>query len=275
MANIPSVKLSNDIAMPQFGLGVWQAKDGQEVESAVTTALQAGYRLIDTAAIYGNEAGVGRAIKQSGIPREEIFLTTKVWNDDQGFDTTLLAFERSLQKLDTDYIDLYLIHWPMPNAGKFVDTWKALEKLYIDKKVRAIGVCNFKPAHLDTLLAEAEIVPMVNQIELHPRLQQYETRNFSAEHNIQVESYSPLMQARELLTNNMITSIAKAHDKTPAQVVLRWHVQQGLVVIPKSVTPERITENMQIFDFELTGEDMKKIEAMNTDTRIGADPDHF
>ena len=275
MANIPSITLNNGILMPQLGLGTWQARDGSEVEQAIATALAAGYRLIDTAAMYANEGGVGNAIRNSGIPREDMFLTTKVWNGNQGYDQTLRAFEASLKRLGLDYIDLYLIHWPMPAVGTFIDTWRALETLYADKRVRAIGVSNFMPAHLTELLRQATVIPAVNQIELHPRLTQEATRAFCAEHGIQVEAYSPLMRGRDILEDTTIQSIAAAHGKTPAQVTLRWHIQHGLVVIPKSVTPSRIQENAASFDFALTAEEMQRIDSMNTNSRIGGDPNTF
>lgn len=272
---VPNVVLNNGIAMPQFGLGVWQAQEGGEVELAVKTALENGYRLIDTAAIYGNEVGVGMAIKGSGVPREELFVTTKLWNDRQGYNSTLQAFDESLQKLSMDYIDLYLIHWPMPRQGKFVESWRAMERLYADKRVRAIGVSNFKPEHLQELLKASTIVPSINQIELHPKLQQIETRQFCEGQGIKIESYSPLMRGSELLNNSVLTGLADKHQKTPAQVVLRWHIQSGLIVIPKSVTPARIQENIDIFDFELDDEDMTAIARMNKNQRIGIDPDKF
>lgn len=272
---VPNIVLNNGIAMPQFGLGVWQAEEGGEVELAVRTALESGYRLIDTAAVYGNEVGVGMAVKGSGIPREELFITTKLWNDRQGYDETLQAFDESLAKLGMEYIDLYLIHWPMPRQGKFTETWQAMEKLYADKRVRAIGVSNFKPGHLRELLQTASVVPAVNQIELHPKLQQHETREFCAGHDIRVESYSPIMRGSELLNDPVLASLADKYQKTPAQIVLRWHIQSGLIVIPKSVTPARIQENISIFDFELGNEDMEVIAGMNKDQRIGIDPDKF
>lgn len=274
-ANIPDIVLNNGVVIPQVGLGVWQAQEGGEVELAVKTALQVGYRLIDTAAIYGNEVGVGMAIKGSGVSREDLFVTTKVWNDSQGYDKTLRAFDESLQKLGLDYLDLYLIHWPMPRNGAFIETWQAMEKLYADKRVRAIGVSNFKPTHLRELLEVSSVVPAINQIELHPKLQQHDTREFCAEHDIKVESYSPIMRGRELLNDPMLLKLADKHQKTPAQIVLRWHIQSGLIVIPKSVTPARIQENISIFDFELDDGDMKTIADMNEDRRIGIDPDKF
>lgn len=272
---VPTILLSNGVEMPQFGLGVWQAEEGVEVEQAVTTALACGYRLIDTAAIYRNERGVGKAIVANGIPRDELFITTKVWNTDQGYDSTLKAYDVSLERLQLDYVDLYLIHWPEPRAGKFIETWQAFEKLYADERVRAIGVSNFKPTHLEQLLEVAHIVPMVNQVELHPKLQQHETRVFCEQHDIKVESYSPIMRGSELLQDPVLTELANLHNKTPAQIVLRWHIQNGLIVIPKSVTPSRIQENIDIFDFELSDDDMQAIASMNEDKRIGIDPDKF
>ncbi|HEY0074098.1 MAG TPA: aldo/keto reductase [Abditibacteriaceae bacterium] len=270
---IPNITLNNGLNIPQVGLGVWQAAEGAEVENAVQSALESGYRLIDTAAIYGNEKGVGTAMKNSGVPREEIFLTTKLWNAHHEYDAALRAFDESLQKLDTDYVDLYLIHWPLPMEGKFTQAWKALEKIYADGRARSIGVSNFKPAHLDTLLAESEIVPAVNQIELHPMLTQRETRDYCAPHSIIIESYSPIMRGGEILENELISGLAQKYSKTPAQIVLRWHVQNGFIVIPKSVNAERIQENIDLFDFELTEDDVQQIDAMDNGTRLGADPD--
>ena len=270
---VPLITLNNGVTIPQVGLGVFQAKEGAEVEAAVHTALDAGYRLIDTAAAYGNEAGVGKAIKDSGLPREEIFITTKLWNAHHAYADALHAFDESLGRLDCGYIDLYLIHWPLPMEGKFTQAWKALEKLYDDKRVRAIGVSNFKPRHLEELLKGAKTVPAVNQIELHPLFQQKETRAYCADHGIAVESYSPLMQGREVLEHPLITNLARTYGKTPAQIILRWHVQSGLIVIPKSVKPERIRENLALFDFELSEEEMRAIEGMDQEKRINADPD--
>lgn len=272
MADIPLVTLHNGVTMPQFGLGVWQAEDGPEVEQAVGVALENGYRLIDTAAVYGNEAGVGRAITRSGIPRPEVFVTSKVWNSDQGFEATLKAFNASLERLGFDYLDLYLIHWPMPEVGAFVETWRALERLYEQKRVRAIGVSNFREKDLQRLIDEGLSVPMVNQVELHPRLTQQPLRQYCETYGIRVESWSPLMQGGEVLEHPTITGIAGRYGKTPAQTVLRWHIQNGLVVIPKSVTPARIKENIEIFDFRLDAEEMALIDDLNADMRIGADP---
>ncbi len=270
---VPTITLNNGVEIPQVGLGVFQTKEGAEVEQAVGAALEAGYRLIDTAAIYGNEAGVGRAIKASGLPREEIFITTKLWNAHHAYEDALRAFDESLRKLDSGYVDLYLIHWPLPMEGKFVDAWRALEKLYNDKRVRAIGVSNFTPRHLEELLNASETVPTVNQIELHPLFQQKETRAYCAERGIAIESYSPLMQAGEALEHSVIGNLAQKYGKTPAQVILRWHLQSGFIVIPKSARPERIRENLDLFDFELSTDEMRQIDGMDQNQRIGADPD--
>ncbi|KOV66705.1 oxidoreductase [Streptomyces sp. AS58] len=260
--------------MPQLGFGVWQVPD-DEAEHAVATALEAGYRSIDTAAIYGNEEGTGKAVRASGLPREEVFVTTKLWNGDQGYDATLRAFDVSLGKLGLDYVDLYLIHWPMPSKGKFVDTYKAFESLLADGRVRAIGVSNFLPEHLERLIDETSVIPAVNQIELHPHLQQHAVREFHAEQGIATEAWSPLGSGRGLLEVPAIVAIAQKHNRTPAQVVLRWHLQLGNVVIPKSVTPSRIKENIDVFDFTLDTEDLAAISALNEDRRLGPDPAAF
>ena len=272
-SNVPIITLNNGVEIPQIGLGVWQAAEGDEVENAVLAALETGYRLIDTAAIYGNEEGVGKAMKASGLPREEIFLTTKLWNAHHAYDDALRAFDESLAKLDCGYVDLYLIHWPLPMEGQFTQAWKALEKLYNDKRVRAIGVSNFKPHHLDELLKDAETVPSVNQIELHPMLQQKETRVHCDKHGIIVESYSPLMRGGEALEHPVIARLASQYVKTPAQIVLRWHIQNGFIVIPKSVKAKRIQENFAVFDFELSEDDMRTFDELDSGQRIGADPD--
>lgn len=268
----PTVGLHNGIKIPQIGLGVWKAQDGDEVENAVSFALEQGYRLIDTAAIYGNETGVGRAIRHSAIPREELFVTTKVWNSDQGYDATLKAFEASADRLKLDIIDMYLIHWPMPEVAKFVETWKALEHLYEDGRVRAIGVSNFREKDLQRLIDEGLTVPTVNQVELHPMLTQQPLRQFCDAYGIKVESWSPLMQGGEILEHPTIKSIAEKYGKTAAQVVLRWHIDNELIVIPKSVTPQRIKENIDIFDFRLNAEELALIDDMNREKRIGPDP---
>ncbi|WP_020156981.1 aldo/keto reductase [Caldibacillus debilis] len=263
--------LHNGVKMPYFGFGTYKVKEGEEVYNAVRTALETGYRLIDTAALYENEEGVGRAIRDSGIPREEIFVTTKVWNSDQGYDSTLRAFETSLKKLDIGYIDLYLIHWAV--KGKYLDTWKALVELYKEGRVRAIGVSNFQIHHLQDIMDHFDEIPTVNQVELHPYLTQEELREFCAKHNIKVEAWSPLGRGR-LLDLPELKRIAEKYGKTPAQVVLRWHVQNDIIVIPKSVHPERIKENADIFDFELSDEDMAAINRLNRNERFGKDPDH-
>ncbi|MEU5081786.1 MULTISPECIES: aldo/keto reductase [Streptomyces] len=273
-SNVPPIILNNGVEMPQLGYGVWQVPD-DEAERAVATALQAGYRSIDTAAIYGNEEGTGKAIAASGVPREEIFVTTKVWNSDHGYDATLRAFDTSLAKLGLDYVDLYLIHWPLPSRDAYVDTYKAFEKLYADKRVRAIGVSNFLPEHLRRLTEETSVIPAVNQIELHPHLQQRESRAVHGELGIATEAWSPLGQGKGLLEVPAIVAIARKHDRTPAQVVLRWHLQLGNIVIPKSVTPSRIKENIAVFDFSLDDEDLAAISALNEDRRLGPDPATF
>ncbi|WP_153812619.1 aldo/keto reductase [Streptomyces sp. SUK 48] len=273
-SKVPPIILNNGVEMPQVGFGVWQVPD-DEAAQAVGTALEAGYRSIDTAAAYGNEEGTGRAIAASGLPREEIFVTTKLWNSDQGYDATLRAFDTSLGKLGLDHLDLYLIHWPLPARDTYVDTYKALEKLYADGRVRAIGVSNFLPEHLRRLAEETSVVPAVNQIELHPHLQQHAAREYHTEHGIRTEAWSPLGQGKGLLEVPAIVAIAQKHNRTPAQVVLRWHVQQGTIVIPKSVTPSRIRENIEVFDFSLDAEDLAAIGALNEDRRIGPDPATF
>lgn len=267
-----TVTLHNGVEMPQFGLGVYLVDDGDEVVQTVKTALQAGYRSIDTAAFYDNEVGVGKAIRESGIPREEIFVTTKVWNSDQGYEETLQAFQNSMEKLQVEYIDLFLIHWPV--EGKYVDTWRALEKLYKAGKIRAIGVSNFQIHHLEQIFDQCEIKPMVNQIELHPLLSQQELRAFCKQHGIQVEAWSPIARGR-ILDHPTLQSIAEKYKKTVAQVILRWHLQQDIIIIPKSITPERIKENAQIFDFQLSDADMKQIDGLNQNERFGPHPDHF
>ncbi|WP_144454844.1 aldo/keto reductase [Bacillus sp. DE0587] len=267
-----TVILNNGVEMPKFGLGVFKVQEGQEVIDSVKAAIKAGYISIDTAAVYKNEEGVGQGIKESGVDREKLFITTKVWNADQGYDSTLAAFETSIQKLGLDYIDLYLIHWPV--SGKYKETWKALEKLYKDGKVKAIGVSNFHKHHLEDLLSEAEIVPTVNQIELHPLLSQEELRNFCKEKGIVVEAWSPLAQGK-LLDNPVLTEIAAKYNKSTAQVILRWDLQNDIVTIPKSIKEHRIIENADIFDFELTAEDLEKINGLNKNERVGADPDNF
>ncbi|WP_275433542.1 aldo/keto reductase [Priestia flexa] len=273
MNNLQSTtKLANGVEMPWFGLGVFKVEDGQQVIDSVKWAINAGYKSIDTAKIYENEEGVGQAIKEAGVPREDLFITTKVWNADQGYESTLEAFETSLNKLGLDYLDLYLIHWPV--EGKYKDTWRALEKLYKDGKVKAIGVSNFQIHHLEDLMKDAEIKPMVNQVELHPLLTQVELRDFCKKDDIQIEAWSPLAQG-ELLDNAVLKEIADKHGKSTAQVILRWDLQSEIVTIPKSIKEHRIVENASIFDFELSQEDMAKINELNKNHRVGPDPDNF
>lgn len=264
--------LNNKLNMPWLGFGVFQTKEGQEVENSVQWALELGYRSIDTAMIYGNERGVGKAIRQSGVPRAEIFLTTKVWNDDQRANRTLAAFQESLQRLETDYVDLYLIHWPV--KGRYQDTWKAMAEIYQSGKAKAIGVSNFLVHHLEDILQASSLVPAVNQIEFHPCLVQPELLKFCQAHQIQVEAWSPLMQGA-ILTVPQVQQLAAKYHKTPAQIVLRWDVQHAVVTIPKSVHRPRIAENAQIFDFELAAEDLALLDALDVGRRIGPDPDNF
>ncbi|MFB3163957.1 aldo/keto reductase [Neobacillus sp. 179-J 1A1 HS] len=265
------VTLNNGLKMPQLGFGVWQVPDDQATE-AVEIALKVGYTSIDTAMIYKNEKGVGRAIAESSVPREELFITTKVWNADQGYEKTIRAFEESLDRLGLDYIDLYLIHWPTPNFDQYVDTYKALEKLYHDGRVKAIGVCNFEIEHLERILKECEVVPVLNQVECHPYLAQNELKEFCAKHNIFVEAWSPLEQGGEVLQDEVVQKIAASHSKSPAQVVLRWHLQNNTIVIPKSVTPSRIEENFNVFGFELSTDEMNEINKLNRNRRKGPNP---
>ncbi len=263
-----AVQLSNGVRMPQFGLGVYRT-GGEEIERAVQSALEVGYRLIDTAAMYGNEAGVGAAVRASGVPREDVFIATKVWNSDQGYDTTLRAFERSLSQLGLGQVDLYLVHWPV--KGRTKETWRALERIYGEGRARAIGVCNFKVHHLEELLQYAEVAPMVNQVECHPFLAQREVLAYCQGHEIRLEAWAPLVRGR--LDHPVLLEVAARHSKTPAQVVLRWNLQRGVVTIPKSARPERIAENAKLFDFELSAQDMAQIDALDEERRIGPDPD--
>jgi 2,5-diketo-D-gluconate reductase A len=271
--SIPTITLNNGVAIPQLGFGVFQVPD-DETTTAVTAALAAGYRSIDTAAIYGNEAGVGCALAASGIPRDELFITTKLWNSDQGFASTLAAYEASLAALGLDYVDLYLIHWPAPANDNYVESWRAMEQLLAEGRVRAIGVSNFATEHLDRLAQTSSTVPAVNQVELHPNLSQVEVRARNAATGIATEAWSPLAQGG-LLADPTILDIAARANRSPAQVILRWHLQQGRIVIPKSVTPSRIAENLAVFDFELSAADLVLIDGLNTGTRIGPDPVEF
>jgi diketogulonate reductase-like aldo/keto reductase len=264
--------LNNGLKMPWLGFGVWRMKDGLEVEAAVKQALEIGYRSIDTATIYGNERGVGKAIRESGIPREEIFLTTKVWNDDQRAKRTKAAFEESLERLGTDYVDLYLIHWPVKDY--YLETWQVMEEIYQSGRAKAIGVSNFLVPHLEELLPVSQTVPSVNQIEFHPLLVQPELLRFCRSHQIQVEAWSPLMEGR-IVTVQAVQMLAEKYGKTPAQIVLRWDLQHEVVTIPKSTRPDRIAENTRIFDFELSPEDMDVLDALDGGRRIGPDPANF
>jgi diketogulonate reductase-like aldo/keto reductase len=268
------VTLNNKLEMPQLGFGVWQV-DNDQAAAAVSKALETGYTSIDTAMIYKNEAGVGQALKETTVPREDLFITTKVWNADQGYDNTLRAFDESLERLGLDYVDLYLIHWPTPEFDQYVDTYKALEKLYKDGRVKAIGVCNFEAEHLQRLLDECDVPPVLNQIECHPYLAQTELKEFCAQHDIFVEAWSPLDQGGEVLQDEVVQQIAEAHKKSPAQVVLRWHLQNNTIVIPKSVTPSRIEENFDVFGFELSEEEMNQIDGLNQNRRKGAHPNEM
>lgn len=265
------VTLNNGVEMPQLGFGVWQIPDDQAYE-AVSTALEAGYRSIDTAAIYGNEKGVGRAVGDSGINRDELFITTKLWNRNQGFDETLEAFDRSLARLGLDTVDLYLIHWPMPDNNTYVPSWQAMERLYGEGRTKAIGVSNFTAPTLDRLVKETDVVPVLNQIELHPYLNQREMRAANAGHGLLTEAWSPLGQGQGLLDDPVLVEVGTAFGKTPAQVVLRWHLQTGNVVIPKSATPARIVENLDVFDFTLDAEAIARINDLDRNGRIGPDP---
>jgi len=273
-SSVPVLDLNDGNKAPQLGFGVFQIPDG-ETADAVSAALAAGYRSLDTAAIYKNEAGVRQGIERSGIARGDIFLTTKLWNADQGFDSTLKAFDASLSKLGTDYVDMYLIHWPTPKRDLFVDTWKAFIRLRDEGRIRSIGVSNFQPVHLERLVKETGVVPVVNQIELHPDFAQRDVVAANTKLKIVTESWSPLGQGGDLLKNEALVAIGKKHGKTPAQVVIRWHVQLGHMVIPKSVTPERIKANIDVFGFELSADEMKAIDALDAGNRMGPHPDEL
>ena len=273
MNSIPQIALNNGVKMPQLGFGVFQIPDAETTE-AVAAALAAGYRSIDTAAIYGNETGTGRALADSGIAREDLFVTSKLWIDDLGYEPTLAAFEASLAKLGLDYLDLYLIHWPAPASDQYADSWLALEKLLADGRVRAIGVSNFEPGHLQRLIDLGGTVPAVNQVELHPALQQHAVTVFNAAQGIATEAWSPLAQGA-LLADPAIREIAARHGRTPAQIILRWHLQQGRIVIPKSVTPARIRENLDVFDFDLAEAELAAVNSLERNGRTGPDPATF
>jgi methylglyoxal/glyoxal reductase len=268
--------LYNGIQMPWFGIGVFKVEEGPELINAVSFAIKHGYRSIDTAAIYENEEGVGQAIrkgiKEAGIYREDLFITSKVWNADLGYESTIKAYETSLKKLGLEYLDLYLIHWPV--EGKYKKAWRALETLYKEGRVKAIGVSNFQIHHLEDLMKDAEVKPMINQVEYHPRLSQKELQAFCQKHDIQLEAWSPLMQG-QLLDNSTLQNIADKYNKSIPQVILRWDLQNGVITIPKSTKEHRIIENSHVFDFELTKEDMERIDSLNLNHRVGPDPDNF
>jgi 2,5-diketo-D-gluconate reductase A len=271
--DVPNVRLSDGVEIPQVGFGVFQIPD-DDTQRAVEAALEAGYRHIDTAAAYRNERGVAAGIAASGLRREEIFITTKLWNSEQGFDSTLAAFDRSIEALDTQQVDLYLIHWPIPSRDLYLDTWRAFERIHAEGGAREIGVSNFRVADLERLAREAEQMPTINQIELHPHLQQEELRAWHAAHGIATEAWSPLAKG-EILEEETLMTIAAHHQKSVAQVVLRWHLQLGNVVIPKSVTPERIRANLDIFDFDLSEDDLAAIARLEGGHRTGPDPGTF
>jgi 2,5-diketo-D-gluconate reductase A len=273
VTSIPTVALHDGVEIPQLGFGVFQVPP-EDTQETVEEALGAGYRHIDTAGAYRNEAGVGAAIAASGLARDEVFVTTKLWNSEQGYDSTLAAFDKSLERLGLDRVDLYLIHWPMPSEDRYLDTWRAFEAIREQGRSRSIGVSNFRVEDLERLRAEAERQPTVNQIELHPGLQQAELRAWHADHGIATEAWSPLAQG-ELLDDDTIATIAAHHERTPAQTILRWHLQLGNVVIPKSVTPERIRENIEVFDFELSEDDIAAIARLDAGERTGPDPATF
>lgn len=273
MSTVPNVTLNDGTTIPQLGFGVFQIPNDQ-VTAAVKTALDVGYRSFDTAAVYRNEAGTGRAIAESGIPRSEVYVTTKLWNTEQGYDSTLRAFDASLSRLGLEYVDLYLIHWPTPKRDAYVDTWRAFEKIRADGRARSIGVSNFHRPHLERLLAETDIAPVLNQVELHPNLPQTDLRAFHAAHDIATEAWSPLATGN-LVDDPVITAIADRIGRTPAQVILRWHIQLGNVVIPKSANPGRIRSNFEIFDFTLTDDDLAHIATLDNGKRTGPNPENF
>jgi 2,5-diketo-D-gluconate reductase A len=270
---VPRLTLHDGVEIPQLGFGVFQVPP-EETQSVTEVALDAGYRHIDTAAAYRNEKGVGAALAGSGLAREDVFVTTKLWNTQQGYEPTLEAFEGSIGRLGLDYVDLYLIHWPVPSEDRFVDTWRAFERIREEGRARTIGVSNFRVEDLERLEVETDTRPTVNQVELHPRFQQAELRTWHAQHQIATEAWSPLAQG-ELLDDETIVGIAERHRKTPAQAILRWHLQVGNIVIPKSVTPERVRENLELFDFELSDEEMEAFAGLDGGGRIGPDPETF
>ena len=272
--SVPTISLNNGVEIPQLGFGVFQI-DPDETKEATLAAFEVGYRHIDTAQMYGNEEGVGRALAESGLPRDEVFLTTKLTNDGHGHDAAVRRLDESLQKLGTDHVDLYLIHWPRPGDDRYVDTWRGFEKALSEGKTRSIGVSNFTVEHLQRLAKETGTVPAVNQVELHPRFGQADLRGYHAEHGIATEAWSPIGQGGDLLQDGRLRALADGHGRSPAQVVLRWHIQLGNIVFPKSVTPERIRENIDVFDFELSADDMAVVDGLDTGTRKGPDPNRF
>ena len=274
MPEVPTTTLNNGVQIPQFGFGVFQIEPG-ETAKAVRTAFDAGYRHIDTAQMYGNEEGVGQAIRESGIPRDELFITTKLDNDRHGRDESAKALDESLRRLGLDHVDLFLIHWPRPQENRYVETWQGFEKLASEGRARAIGVSNFQVPHLERLALETGTVPAVNQIELHPRFPQPELRAYHRANAIATEAWSPIGQGGDLLEEQSLTSLADKYGKTPAQIVLRWQIELGNIVFPKSVTPSRIAENIDVFDFELAPEDRATIGELATGERMGPDPDQF
>lgn len=268
---VPRIRLNDGNTIPQLGLGVYKVDD-DEAQRTVATALEVGYRHLDTAEYYGNEAGVGRALAASGVPRDDVYLTTKVWNDQQGYESTLRSFDRSLTKLGVDVVDLYLIHWPAPRQDLYVETYRALEKIRGEGRARSIGVSNFQTHHLERLLGETDVVPVINQIEVQPWLQQRELREFAGSRHIVTEAWSPLARGR-VLDDPALLALAEKHGVSTAQIVIRWHLQQGLVVIPKSVTPSRIAENLDVFGFELDAADLAVIDGLDSGERVGSHPD--
>ncbi|CDR62883.1 TPA: aldo/keto reductase [Staphylococcus argenteus] len=264
--------LINGYPMPSVGLGVYKISD-EDMTTVVNAAIEAGYRAFDTAYFYGNESSLGKALKNSGVPREDLFLTTKLWNDYQGYDKTFEFFNKSIENLQTDYLDLFLIHWPCEEDGLFVETYKAMEELYEQGKIKAIGVCNFKQHHLEKLMSETHVVPMVNQIEVHPYFNQQDVQDFCDRYDIKVTAWMPLMRNRGLLDDPVIIKLAEKYEKTPAQIVLRWHLAHNRIIIPKSQTPKRIRENIDLFDFNLELTEVAEIDALNKNARQGKDPD--
>ncbi|MGZ1875887.1 aldo/keto reductase [Staphylococcus argenteus] len=264
--------LNNGYPMPSVGLGVYKISD-EDMTTVVNAAIEAGYRAFDTAYFYGNESSLGSALKNSGVPREDLFLTTKLWNDYQGYDKTFEFFNKSIENLQTDYLDLFLIHWPCEEDGLFVETYKAMEELYEQGKIKAIGVCNFKQHHLEKLMSETHVVPMVNQIEVHPYFNQQDVKDFCDHYDIKVTAWMPLMRNRGLLDDPVIIKLAEKYEKTPAQIVLRWHLAHNRIIIPKSQTPKRIRENIDLFDFNLELTEVAEIDALNKNARQGKDPD--